>query len=264
MHDGPVTLPEPSPSFRWSQTPWGHVLQCEALEPFATHFFSARGLDIPHPGEGAGWPVLAQHFGVEEQSVWRLHQVHGITARTEEVKTCDDPWPDGDLLATDREDVVLTVRTADCVPLLYADARLGVVAAVHAGWRGTVAGAAPRMVEVLAERFGSRPVDLIVAVGPSLGPERGEVGAEVVEAFADAWTNGVRTPAWWKRSANEGKFLLDLWTISRDQLVAAGVPSAQVHVAGLCTLTHADVFHSYRAQGKAAGRMASAIRRRAR
>ena len=99
-------------------------------------------------------------LGVESSHLWRLRQVHGITVHTEAVAPCDGTWPEGDLLATDRHDVALAVRTADCVPILYADPRTGVVAAVHAGWRGTVAGAASRMVEVLAVTFGSRPEDL--------------------------------------------------------------------------------------------------------
>lgn len=259
-----MILPSSSPSFRWTETPWGPALVCEALEPYADHLFSARGLDVPHANEGTGWSPLAQYFGVDDTHLWRVHQVHGVTAYTDDLAPCEGVWPDGDLLATDRDDVALSVRTADCVPLLYADSRLGVVAAVHAGWRGTVAGAAPRMVEVLARRFGSQPRDLIVAIGPSLGPERGEFGADVVDAFVAAWPEPTRTAQWWKAGERPGKSLLDLWTISRDQLVAAGVDAAQVHIAGLCTLTHAEVFHSYRAEGQAAGRMASAIRRRRR
>ena len=88
-----------------------------------------------------------------------MRQVHGTTAHTDDVAPCEGAWPDGDLLATDRTDVALTVRTADCVPLLYADVGTGAVSAVHAGWRGTVAGAAARMVEVMASRGIVEPPD---------------------------------------------------------------------------------------------------------
>jgi YfiH family protein len=256
-----MSLPDPMPPFRWTPTPWGHALVCDALPASTRHVFTARGLDVPHPEAGAGWARLAEHLGVAEADVWRLHQVHGVTAHTDGVARSRECWPEGDLLATDRTDVAVSVRTADCVPLLYADERTGVVAAVHAGWRGTVAGAAARMVAILATRFGTNPADLVVALGPSIGPEAYEVGHEVVEAFGRAWPEDAARGTWWRSAAEPGKYLLDLWTATRDQLAAAGVRPEHMHLAGLCTATHADVFESFRVNGAAAGRMAAAIRR---
>jgi YfiH family protein len=256
-----MSLPAPMPTFRWISTPWGDALACDALDPLARHVFTARGLDLPHADAGAGWASLAEYLGVEPSQVWRMRQVHGVTAHTEDVGPCEGMWPEGDLLATDRADVALTVRTADCVPLLYADARTGAVAAVHAGWRGSAAGAASRMVEVMATRFGSRADDLVVAIGPSIGPEAYEVGQEVVDAFCAAWPADVTRGTWWAPGAAPGKYLLDLWTVTRDQLARAGVRPERMHLAGLCTATHADVFHSWRTHGAAAGRMVAAIRR---
>jgi YfiH family protein len=246
--------------FSWIDTPWGAALSCDAMRPYARHLFSARGLDMPHADHGDGWASLAGWLGVEPSQVWRMRQVHGITVHTEDVAPCDGAWPEGDLLATTRNDVALAVRTADCVPLLYADRRTGAVAAVHAGWRGTVAGAAPHMVDVLGSRFGSRPSDLVVAIGPCIGPEAYEVGAEVVEAFTSTWPSDAARGTWWMPRATPGKFLLDLWTITRDQLAGAGVSPEHIHLAGLCTATHADVLESYRVHGAAAGRMVAAIR----
>lgn len=257
-----MTLPAPLAPFAWIDTPWGPALSCEALQPFARHVFTARGLDLPHADAGAGWAPLATWLGVEAPDLWRMRQVHGVTVHTEHVALCDGTWPEGDLLATDRSDVALAVRTADCVPLLYADSRTGVVAAVHAGWRGTVAGAASRMVEVLASRFGSRPDDLVVAIGPCIGPEHYEVGQDVVDAFSSAWPGDAARGTWWTPREVRGKYLLDLWTITRDQLAAVGVAPARMHLAGLCTATHAAVLQSYRIDGAAAGRMVAAIRRR--
>jgi YfiH family protein len=247
--------------FTWIDTPWGPALSCDALRPFARHVFTARGLDIPHADHGSGWTDLASWLGLDESRAWRMRQVHGVTVHTDDVLPCDGTWPEGDLLATDRDDVALVVRTADCVPLLLADRRTGAVAAVHAGWRGTVAGAAPRMIDALASRFASRPEDLVVAIGPSIGPERYEVGQEVVDAFTAAWPEDAARGTWWVACDTPGKFLLDLWTVTRDQLAAEGVPPSQIHLAGLCTATHAGVFHSYRVAGAAAGRMAAAVRR---
>jgi polyphenol oxidase len=253
-------MPAPMWPFAWIETPWGPALGCEALQPHARHVFTARGLDLPHADAAPGWHALADWLGVESSQVWRLRQVHGVAVHTEAVAPCDGAWPDGDLLATDRDDIALAVRTADCVPILYADPRTGAVAAVHAGWRGTVAGAASRMVEVLASRFGSKPGDLIVAIGPSIGPESYEVGQEVVDAFVAAWPEDAARGTWWVPRATPGKYLLDLWTITRDQLAAANVNPTRIHLAGLCTVTHAAALHSYRVNGAAAGRMVAAIR----
>ena len=152
-----MPLPAPMAPFSWIDTPWGPSLQCDALVPLATHLFTARGLDLPHADSGDGWAPLARYLGVAPDHLWRMRQVHGVTAHTQDVRPCEGAWPEGDLLATERDDVALVIRTADCVPVLFADERTGAVAAVHAGWRGSAAGAAPRMVEVLASRFGSRP-----------------------------------------------------------------------------------------------------------
>ncbi len=252
-----VTLPLPRAPFSWVEAPWGAALQCASLNEFATHLFTARGLDLPHADEGTGWLALADWFGVPESHVWRLKQVHGVAAHTDALP-CDGTWPDGDLLATDLPDVAVAVRTADCVPILFADRRTGAVAAVHAGWRGTAAGAAGRMVDVMRERFGTRADDLVAAVGPSIGPDAYEVGQSVIDIFAAAWSAQREAPSWWTPRDEPGKFQLDLWTATRDQLIAAGLDAGHIHVAGLCTATHADVFHSYRASGASAGRMVAA------
>lgn len=261
MHDGRMAWPAPMAPFRWIDTPWGPALSCDALVPHATHVFSARGLDLPHADSGDGWAALATWLGVAEDRVWRVRQVHGVTALTDDVAPCEGTWPEGDLLATDRRDVALAVRTADCVPLLYVDRKTGAVAAVHAGWRGTSAGAAARMIEVLTRRFGTSPDDLVVAIGPCVGPDAYEVSQDVVDAFVAAFPDDASRGVWWTTHPTPGKYLLDLWTITRDQLEAAGVPPSQVHLAGVCTVTHADVLHSYRVDGAAAGRMVAAIRR---
>lgn len=254
-------MPAPMPPFVWFDTPWGQALRCDAIEPYARHVFAARGLELPQADAGTGWAPLATWLGVESPHLWRMRQVHGVVAHTDLAAPCSVGWPEGDLLATDRRDVALAVRTADCVPILYVDARTGVVAAVHAGWRGTAAGAASRMVEVLGSRFASRPDDLIVAIGPCIGPQSYEVGQEVIDAFAATWPEQDARGAWWMPQAVPGKYRLDLWTITRDQLVAAGVAPAHIHLAGLCTATHHAVLQSYRVEGSAAGRMVAAIRR---
>jgi YfiH family protein len=220
----------------------------------APHFFTDARLRLREdPDE---WDLVARFAGVPTGQLRLLHQVHGncvVEASALQSR------PEADAIISDDPSVALVVRVADCAPLLIADARLGVVAAVHAGWRGTLQRIAPVAVRALADRFGSRPEDLIVAIGPSLGACCGEMGAEVVDAFAAAGHDR-RSIERWFTTGSRGRPHFDLWRANADQLETAGVAPNAIHVAELCTRTYPDAFHSYRAAGSAAGRMAAVIR----
>ena len=163
------------------------------------------------------------------------------------------------MVVSDDPGLVIAVRIADCAPVLLADPVRGAVAAVHAGWRGTVRRVAASGVEALAREFGSRPADLVAAIGPCLGVCCGEVGDEVREAFGEAGVDAGSVERWFSRGPG-GRAHLHLARANRDQLVAAGVAAANVSVAGLCTRSYPELFHSYRAAGPDAGRMAALIR----
>jgi YfiH family protein len=171
--------------------------------------------------------------------------------------------------------LAIAVRAADCVPLLLADSTTGAVAAVHAGWRGTAAGAAIAALEAMGHEFGSRPDDITVAIGPSIGPCCYEVGSELVDAFAgagharhlvDRWFSvgdpgsGVRDRA--PGARERGRLQLDVAGANRDQLVLAGVPEQNIYDCGLCTAMHLAVLTSFRAEKEKAGRIAGVIRAR--
>jgi YfiH family protein len=143
--------------------------------------------------------------------------------------------------------------------MLIADRGCGAAGAVHAGWRGTSAGIAATAIETMTQEFGTAASDLVVAIGPSIGACCYEVGDELRDAFRSAGATDDQLARWFWRTAT-GSLRLDLWTANRDQLVAAGVPADRIHIAGLCTQTHAHLFESYRAAGVAAGRMAALIR----
>lgn len=160
-------------------------------------------------------------------------------------------------MVSDDGQVAIGVRVADCAPILLADRRLGVVGAAHAGWRGTVQRAAMAAVESMSREFGSAPGDLVAAIGPCLGACCGEVGEEVVRAFEDAGHTNVGR---WFTTGRMPKPYLNLARANVDQLIQAGVDVSRIHVADLCTKTHADVLHSYRADAAAAGRMVGIIR----
>jgi YfiH family protein len=246
-------------TFDWVQEPWGLLLRCLPLATAATHGWTTRMLALAG-GNGrceAAWRQLAASGGAERGAVRLVHQVHGASVvDASELDPARPPQADG--LMSDASSVLLTIRVADCVPLLLADTRLGVVAAVHGGWRGTAAGIAEAAVERLVERYGSRPVDLRAALGPSIGPCCYTVGAEVIDAFRANGHDGGDLARWFVEG--DGRIRLDLWGATRDRLIAVGVPAGSVYVSGLCTSCRPDWFFSYRREGAAAGRLAGFIR----
>lgn len=157
---------------------------------------------------------------------------------------------DGDALVTNRPGLLLGVRTADCLPVLMADSTHKAVAAIHAGWRGLVAGVLLRTVEAMAERFGSRPASLVAAIGPAIGPCCYDVGPEVARRFGELFP---------ERTDLTGRAHIDLSEAARRQLVAAGVPAGQIWCVGLCTRCLSGEFYSWRREGPTAGRMLSVI-----
>jgi YfiH family protein len=207
------------------------------------HGFTVRGSDA----------LAAVRAVAGDAPLVSLRQVHGSTVRIVPPAPPDGDRPEGDALATDAAGLALGVWVADCVPALICDPRTRAVAAVHAGWRGTVAGIVGGAIATLRERFGSRPADLRVALGPAIGPCCFEVGDEVVEALlgADAGADTCVRPG--------PRAHVDLAGANRRQAIAAGVPGSQVESAGLCTVCRPDLLESYRRDRQTAGRMAAFI-----
>lgn len=156
----------------------------------------------------------------------------------------------GDALITNLPQAALSVRTADCVPILLVDPIRRAVAAVHAGWRGILTGVASSAVEALQTGFGSAPEALEAALGPCVGPCCYEVGPEVAAEFQ---------PWFPERNDLTGRARIDLAEALRRQLTAAGLRPDRIVAAGICTCCRADLCHSYRRDGRQAGRMVSGI-----
>jgi len=266
-----MPLPTVPQSFFWADTPSGPVLKCRPLERITPHLFTTRQLPLSSAGD---WRRAGALLGATRHVT--LNQVHGrdvITVRRGVALPPDRQ--DADALVSNDPDVAIAVRAADCVPLLIADSKTGAVAAVHAGWRGTAAGAATAALEALTREFGSRPDEVTVAIGPSIGPCCYEVGSELVDAFAaagharhlvDRWFrvgnrgSGIRDRA--PGGRERGRLSLDVAGANRDQLILAGVPEQNIYDCGLCTAMHLDVLTSYRAEREEAGRIAGVIRAR--
>jgi len=165
--------------------------------------------------------------------------------------------PDTDALITNEPGLFVCVQTADCVPVLLFDPQQKVVAAIHAGWRGTVSKIAKIAVQQMSESFGCDPVNILAGIGPSIHMHAYEVGSEVIEAVEASFSN---SPALLKPSMNEGKAYFDLWEANLTVLLESGIRGENIEVMGLCSFEQADLFYSARRQGIDTGRMVSGIR----
>lgn len=243
------------------QAPWGPALRCLPLAEVAPHVFTIGNLRLrDDPTE---WRAVARSLEVSSDRLLLVRQVHGNRVAVRRRGAAEWIIPEADAAVSDDPSAAIAVRVADCAPILMADRRTGAVGAVHAGWRGAVQSAAARCVEAMRIEFGTSPTDLVAAIGPCLGACCGEVGEEVVGAFRAAG-HAEASIAGWFSPGRRGRPHLDLALANADQLVASGVAREQLHVAGLCTTTHAGLMHSYRAFGAEAGRMVGAIAARLR
>ena len=255
-----MTPPQPNGGFEWTQAPWGLALRCGPLLDVAPHLFTVGNLQLR--SDEHEWNGLAAAMKVPADRLQLLHQVHGTGALVvRRGRPATRERPHADIAVSDDPESAMVVRVADCAPILIADTRQPVVAAVHAGWRGTLQGVAKEAVAGMAREFDSRPGDLVAAIGPCLGACCGEMGHEVVEQFRAAGFDHDSMGRWFT-IGGKGRPYFDLRRANRDQLAQAGVPAGQIFSADLCTKTYADTFHSYRAHGAAAGRMIGVIRPR--
>jgi polyphenol oxidase len=193
--------------------------------------------------------IKAAFPAIEEIAV--AHQVHGRrvlrAASAAEAAAMRAARPDADAIVTAGAGVAAAVRTADCTPVLVWDRRRRVGAAVHAGWRGTAAGAAGAAVAALVRDYGSDPAELAAAIGPCIGPCHYQVDEPVIAAMEAALgprAGEVLDPD------GPGHARLNLSRANRIILELAGVPAASIDEAGTCTYCHAELFFSYRREGK--------------
>lgn len=256
-----MTLPELPESFHWTTEAWGAALRCGPLEPVAPHLFSTRQLGLTAP---ADLDRLAAAVGAH--AVVMVTQVHGNrVVVVSDGETLPSRETEADAILSRVPGVAVAVRAADCVPLLMADRASGAVAAVHAGWRGTAARVATTALSEMGRRFGTRPADVVAAVGPSIGPCCYEVGSELVDTFAAAGHERHLIDRWFatppppRGSRERPRLRLHVSLANRDQLVLAGVPEGHIFESELCTAMHPDVLTSYRAEKERAGRLAGVI-----
>lgn len=178
--------------------------------------------------------------------LYLIKQVHGVAVH-------EAPWsglPEGDAAVACEAGLLLGIETADCLPILLVDPRRRVVAAAHAGWRGTAAGVARAALARLRDG-GSRPAGILAALGPGIGPCCYEVGEELRREFPGGEAFFCPGP--------QGKPHLDVRAANRSQLLAEGLAPENIHSVDDCTRCRADLYPSYRRDGHGAGRMVSYI-----
>lgn len=279
----------------WSERKAGglRILQADALTkvPWLVHGFSTRPGGV---SDLAGEKILNLGFAewdtkenvlenrrrfqsslnAEDLTLCGLSQIHSDVVHLFE--TPPSAPCRGDASATNRPSVLLAVQTADCVPILLVDQKSRAVAAIHAGWRGTLQRIIGKAIGKMQMQFGSRPADMLAAIGPSIGGCCYEVGTEVASEFrsqfpnASDWFDELRTgdepnPLQWLNMAPPGhqpppkNVLLDLRKANRAQLLEAGLLARNIFVSDLCTACRRDLFFSYRKDSGTTGRLMSVI-----
>ena len=203
-----------------------------------------------------------------------LKQIHSDVIRVFPQPSAD--VSKGDASATDRPSLLLTIQTADCVPILLVDPKNRALAAIHAGWRGTLARVAEKAVGRLQFEFGSKPANLLAAIGPSIGPCCYGVAADFVSKFTAQFADAADyfdeprsgeepNPLQWLNMKPPGhqpppkNVHLDLRKANRSQLIAAGLYAKNIYVSDLCTACHSNLLFSHRQEGGLSGRLMSAI-----
>jgi YfiH family protein len=181
-----------------------------------------------------------------------LRQMH--SSRVVTADRLRDREEEGDALITDQVGKSIGVRTADCVPILLLDLKKRAVAAVHAGWRGTVSEVVKCALAAMNRQFGTESEDVYAALGPCIRPCCYEVGPDVAGNFSALF------PEWGVENANM-KTRLDLAEANRRQMKAAGVNGGHIFDCCLCTSCQSEQFYSYRREPENAGRMISSISR---
>jgi hypothetical protein len=198
----------------------------------------------------ANYSRLTLSIGCGDEPPLRVHQVHGREVACVEAGKAFDTGRKADALVSRDSQRVISVRTADCVPVLLCSGDGRIVAAVHAGWRGIVAGVIPAAVGQMLQGAST----MLAAIGPCIGSEAFEVGPEVLEAFTHVFADAAPIAR-----TSDGRATVDLRLAARMQLLSSGLRESNIDSTDRCTVTHRDEFFSHRRERGITGRMAAVI-----
>lgn len=201
----------------------------------------------------ANWKILAGFFQIPVENFLVLNQVHGDGILV--IKPQGDYFTSReslnyDAIVTDRPNLAICIKTADCVPVFIADRVQKVIAAVHAGWRGSALGITAKTARLMQNLYGSRPENLLASIGPSIGPCCYEVDEPAAAAFRHRKNAGY----FLSPGRRPDRWMLDLSEVNRRQLLDCGLFEDHIERTGLCTSCRQDTFFSHRASGGVTGR----------
>lgn len=225
-------------------------------------YFLSRELGIPQEALTVDFPSLppffifqriAAHFPVTQKSMTFMNQVHSDNVVN---KTNKKPsFPTADAIITKERQIALCLKTADCVPCFLYDSQNKVIAAIHAGWRGTALKLVKKTLKKLEQLYKSEPNNIFAFIGPAIGPCCYNVGKDVVEHFHFL---GKAKQDFIQKIKGE-KYMLDLKGINAFLLAQLGIPEENIEISDLCTSCNEELFYSYRRDKDKAGRNISFI-----
>lgn len=198
--------------------------------------------------------LLAEKLMIKSEQLVFPRQTH--TNCVAEISSIPkDEINETDALVTDKKGICLCVQTADCVPVLLFDPVNNVIAAIHAGWRGTVKKIAEIAVQKMIKNYGSSPKNILAAIGPSISPDIYEIGDEVVEEVKGS----IPKPELTLHKSGSGKYHLNLWEANRQILLKNGLSKKNIEILGECSYSESSKYFSARKEGLQTGRMVSGI-----
>jgi polyphenol oxidase len=197
--------------------------------------------------------LLASAIGISSHKLFFPSQVHKTRIVEVSANTTIEELLKTDALITNKKGICIAVMSADCVPIILFDTKNKAVAAVHSGWRGTVAKILEKTLQEMNTSFGTRGEDVIAGIGPSVCQDSYEVGEEVVRAVEKSFGSGKGL----LMAQPENKAKLDLWKANKIQLLDFGVKESSIEIADLCTVKNND--HFFSARRGDSGRFAAGI-----
>ena len=232
-----------------------------ARQPVVAHVSTRHGGVSPAPWDTLNFSVLrgdtrervtenrrrfAEAAGIDPAHVTHARQVHGTGVAKVDWEQAGETLDGCDALITDAVGLPLSVVFADCTPVLLYDPVHHALGVCHAGWRGTVNGAAAATLWAMQAAYDSNPADVLACIGPSIGPESYQVGEEVLAMAQTKLTDADQFFHY--PDGNDARPHFDLWQANAGQLTEAGIPFAQIEISGIDTAQHTNDFYSHRAE----------------
>ena len=261
--------------FRFSKK--GHIVYLEATAlgvcDFVTHAFCTRmgGVSTDNffslnfstwEGDSAenvrqNWKILAEAFNVGVEQFFVVNQVHGdrILIIDQPVDSLSNQNHKYDAIITGQQGLAIGIKTADCVPIFFADTVKRIVGVAHAGWRGTALNIAKKVVETFINRFSSKADNIIALIGPAIGP----CCYQVDEFVFNAMETHENRDTFFCPCPQQGRWMLDLPLANKLQIIGTGIPQKNIFTADYCTSCNTDILYSHRGEGGNTGRQLNFI-----